>query len=115
MKTMEENQNALLKELMSKEQQIQNLKNLITSGGVITQDNTGEVQNFVRPCHGSCADLEVELEGGHGHEVQHVPEGILPSPASTLPGREAAVGFVLGVTQDNNDVGRVWRDFASRG
>ena len=40
MKTMEENQNALLKELMSKEQQIQNLKNLITSGGVITQDNT---------------------------------------------------------------------------
>ena len=40
MKTMEENQNALLKELMSKEQQIQNPKNLITSGGVITQDNT---------------------------------------------------------------------------
>ena len=34
MKTMEENQNALLKELMNKEQQIQNLKNLITSGGV---------------------------------------------------------------------------------
>lgn len=33
MKTIEENQNALLKELMSKERQIQKLKDLITSGG----------------------------------------------------------------------------------
>ena len=91
MKTMEENQNALLKELMSKEQQIQNLKNLITSGGVITQDNTARSAELPSVPASSCADLEVELEGGHGHEVQHVPEGILPSPASTLPGREAAV------------------------